>query len=103
VLTPDNLLQFIFQTGVSGDGAMQLAEYNGSVIVQALLLEPLALILSKLPLLESSWTLSMRTMDDGLINQESQVVDSSGQIHAIISYVPGEYYYTQCFSTLSDS
>lgn len=27
--------------------------------------------------------------DHGLMNQESQVVDSSGQIHAIISYVPG--------------
>jgi hypothetical protein len=28
--------------------------------------------------------------DHGLMNQESQVVDSSGQIHAIISYVPGK-------------
>lgn len=28
--------------------------------------------------------------DHGLMNQESQAVDSSGLIHAIISYVPGE-------------
>ena len=28
--------------------------------------------------------------DHGLMNQESQDVDSTGQIHAIISYVPGE-------------
>lgn len=27
--------------------------------------------------------------DHGLMNQESQDVDSDGQIHAIISYVPG--------------
>lgn len=33
--------------------------------------------------------------DHGLMNQESQVVDSSGQIHVIISYVPGE-----CFNVL---
>jgi hypothetical protein len=32
--------------------------------------------------------------DHGLMNQESQAVDSSGQIHAIISYVPGRF--TQC-------
>ena len=28
--------------------------------------------------------------DHGLMNQESQDVDSNGQIHAIISYVPGK-------------
>jgi len=28
--------------------------------------------------------------DHGLMNQESQAVDSSGLIHAITSYVPGE-------------
>ncbi|KAF8182304.1 hypothetical protein BJ912DRAFT_978539 [Pholiota molesta] len=32
--------------------------------------------------------------DHGLMNQESQDVDSAGQIHAIISYVPGRF--TQC-------
>ncbi|TFK33033.1 hypothetical protein BDQ12DRAFT_707465 [Crucibulum laeve] len=32
--------------------------------------------------------------DHGLMNQESQAVDSAGQIHAIISYVPGRF--TQC-------
>lgn len=29
VVTPDNLLQFVFRSGVSGNGATQLAEYNG--------------------------------------------------------------------------
>ena len=38
--------------------------------------------------------------DHGLMNQESQVVDSSGQIHAIISYVPGEYH---CIASYSQS
>ncbi|KAF9031485.1 hypothetical protein BDZ89DRAFT_1063878, partial [Hymenopellis radicata] len=32
--------------------------------------------------------------DHGLMNQESQDVDSAGRIHAIISYVPGRF--TQC-------
>jgi len=35
--------------------------------------------------------------DHGLMNQESQDVDSSGQIHAIISYVPGRF--TQCVTS----
>ncbi|KAK7035777.1 Rft protein-domain-containing protein [Favolaschia claudopus] len=34
--------------------------------------------------------------DHGLMNQESQAVDSTGLIHAIISYVPGRF--TQCVS-----
>jgi hypothetical protein len=34
--------------------------------------------------------------DHALINQESQAVDSAGQPHAIISYVPGRF--TQCVS-----
>jgi hypothetical protein len=33
-------------------------------------------------------------VDHALINQESQAVDSAGNIHAIISYVPGRF--TQC-------
>jgi hypothetical protein len=28
VVTPDNLLQFVYRSGVSGNGNMQLAEYN---------------------------------------------------------------------------
>jgi hypothetical protein len=35
-------------------------------------------------------------VDHGLINQESQAVDSTGTPHAIISYVPGRF--TQCVS-----
>lgn len=35
--------------------------------------------------------------DHGLMNQESQAVDSTGQIHAIISYVPGRF--TQCVTS----
>jgi hypothetical protein len=35
-------------------------------------------------------------VDHALINQESQAVDSAGQPHAIISYVPGRF--TQCVS-----
>lgn len=29
VITPDNRLQFVYRSGVSGNGATQLAEYNG--------------------------------------------------------------------------
>lgn len=29
VVTPDNLLQFVYRSGVSGNGATQLAEYSG--------------------------------------------------------------------------
>jgi hypothetical protein len=35
-------------------------------------------------------------VDHALINQESQAIDSAGQPHAIISYVPGRF--TQCVS-----
>ncbi|CAK5280954.1 unnamed protein product [Mycena citricolor] len=31
VVTPTNLLQFVYRTGVSGNGATQLAEYSGGV------------------------------------------------------------------------
>jgi hypothetical protein len=34
------------------------------------------------------------SVDHGLMNQESQAVDAAGQIHALISYVPGRF--TQC-------
>jgi hypothetical protein len=37
------------------------------------------------------------SVDHGLINQESQAVDASGQPHAIISYVPGRF--TQCVTS----
>jgi hypothetical protein len=36
------------------------------------------------------------SVDHALINQESQAIDSAGNPHAIISYVPGRY--TQCVS-----
>jgi hypothetical protein len=36
------------------------------------------------------------SVDHALMNQESQAVDRAGQIHAVISYVPGRF--TQCVS-----
>jgi len=38
------------------------------------------------------------TVDHGLINQESQAVDATGNPHVIISYVPGRF--TQCVSNV---
>jgi len=38
------------------------------------------------------------TVDHGLINQESQTVDSAGNPHVVISYVPGRF--TQCVSNV---
>ena len=38
------------------------------------------------------------TVDHGLINQESQTVDSAGNPHVVISYVPGRF--TQCGSNV---
>ncbi len=40
------------------------------------------------------------TVDHGLMNQESQDVDSAGQPHALISYVPGRF--TQCVTDYAD-
>ncbi|MEV0620068.1 BNR repeat-containing protein [Nonomuraea sp. NPDC050404] len=37
------------------------------------------------------------TVDHGLMNQESQAVDSAGRPHVVISYVPGRF--TQCVSS----
>jgi BNR repeat-containing family member len=37
------------------------------------------------------------SVDHGLMNQESQEIDSSGQPHVVISYVPGRF--TQCVSS----
>ncbi len=37
------------------------------------------------------------SVDHALMNQESQAVDAAGQIHAVISYVPGRF--TQCVSS----
>ena len=37
------------------------------------------------------------TVDHGLMNQESQAVDSAGNPHALISYVPGRF--TQCVTS----
>jgi hypothetical protein len=169
VITPDNLLQFVFRTGVSGDGTTQLAEYNGSVwsnvgawaSASGTYTSPNGATSTARNLYIHGFTygsgdahvtgtwreqngavscssggltnhdttyfysqdkgrtwknsagtsigtsgsnlISVNTAgiivdsldaDHGLMNQESQVVDSSGQIHAIISYVPGRF--TQC-------
>jgi hypothetical protein len=37
------------------------------------------------------------SVDHALMNQESQAVDAAGQIHAVISYVPGRF--TQCVTS----
>ncbi|KAH9480726.1 Ulvan lyase, long isoform [Psilocybe cubensis] len=171
VLTSDNLLQFVFRTGISGNGATQLAEYNGNswsnigswasasgtytstngVTSTARNLyihgftyrfgtahvtgtwreQNSAVSCSSAGLTNHdttyfysqdkgrSWKNSAGSSigqsgsnpinvntggtivdslnaDHALMNQESQDVDSSGQIHAIISYVPGRF--TQCVS-----
>ncbi|KAH0585883.1 hypothetical protein H2248_007165 [Termitomyces sp. 'cryptogamus'] len=169
VVTPDNLLQFVYRTGVSGNGATQLAEYNDGVWANVgswasasgtytspngvtssarnLYIHGFTYRLNRLHVTGTwreqaggvscssggltnhdttyfysddkgrTWHNSAGTSvgtsvsspmnvntagiivdqldaDHGLMNQESQVVDSSGQIHAIISYVPGRF--TQC-------
>ncbi|KAF5317497.1 hypothetical protein D9619_013171 [Psilocybe cf. subviscida] len=169
VLTSDNLLQFVFRSGVSGNGATQLAEYNGNSwanvgswasatgtytstngatsTARNLYIHGFtyrnnrahvtgtwreqngAVSCSSAGLTNHDTTyfysddkgrtwrnsagssigtsgsnpINVNTggiivdslnADHGLMNQESQVVDSSGQIHAIISYVPGRF--TQC-------
>ncbi|KAF8869191.1 hypothetical protein CPB84DRAFT_1805190 [Gymnopilus junonius] len=169
VVTPDNLLQFVYRSGVSGNGATQLAEYNagswsnvgswasasgtytstngatstarnlyihgftygsGAAHVTGTWREQNGAVSCSSGGLTNhdttyfysqdkgrTWKNSAGTLigtsgsnpvnvntagiivdslnaDHGLMNQESQVVDSSGQIHAIISYVPGRF--TQC-------
>lgn len=184
VITPDNLLQFVYRSGVSGNGATQLAEYSSGIwknvgswaaatgaysaegatsTARNLYIHGFTYRSSRLHV-TGTWrennaaiscssggltnhdtvyiysddkgssvhlcTCRMLTMrvgrtwknsagtivgtsgsspvnvtttglivdplnaDHGLMNQESQAVDSSGQIHAIISYVPGRF--TQC-------
>ncbi|KAG6898418.1 hypothetical protein C0992_004129 [Termitomyces sp. T32_za158] len=174
VVTPDNLLQFVYRTGVSGNGATQLAEYNGGVwsnvgswasasgtytstngvtsSARNLYIHGFTYRLDRLHVTGTwreqvggvscssggltnhdtvyfnsddkgrTWhnsagssigTSGLSPMnvntagiivdslnaDHGLMNQESQVVDSTGQIHAIISYVPGMPFY----GSLTDS
>ncbi|KAG6835927.1 hypothetical protein H0H93_013262 [Arthromyces matolae] len=169
VITPTNLLQFVYRTGISGNGATQLAEYNNGVWsnvgswasatgtytstngvtssarnlyihgftyggnrlhVTGTWREQVAGVSCSSGGLTNhdttyfysddkgrTWFNSAGTSigtsgsnpinvntagiiidslnaDHGLMNQESQVVDSQGQIHSIISYVPGRF--TQC-------
>ncbi|KAF9481139.1 hypothetical protein BDN70DRAFT_876764 [Pholiota conissans] len=166
VVTPDNLLQFVFRSGVSGNGATQLAEYNGGTwsnvgswasatgtyistngqtsTARNLYIHGFTYRLSKAHVtgtwreqngavscssggltnhdtiyfysenkgrawknsagaaigISGSTPVNVNTAgiivdslnaDHGLMNQESQDVDSAGQIHAIISYVPGRF------------
>ncbi|KAG6860791.1 hypothetical protein C0995_007597 [Termitomyces sp. Mi166 len=169
VVTPDNLLQFVYRTGVSGNGATQLSEYNGGVwsnvgswasgsgtytstngvtsSARNLYIHGFTYRFNRLHV-TGTWReqvggvscssggltnhdttyfysddkgrtwhnsagasvgtsgsnpMNVNTAgiivdplnaDHGLMNQESQTVDSSGQIHTIISYVPGRF--TQC-------
>ncbi|KDR82971.1 hypothetical protein GALMADRAFT_238680 [Galerina marginata CBS 339.88] len=169
VVTSDNLLQFVFRTGVSGNGDTQLAEYNGAswsnvgswaagagtytstngatstarnlyihgftyksgvAHVTGTWREQNGAVSCSSAGLTNHDTTYFYSQDKGrtwknsagasigtsgskpvnvntagiivdslnadhaLMNQESQTVDSAGQIHAIISYVPGRF--TQC-------
>ncbi|KAF8895985.1 hypothetical protein BD779DRAFT_554756 [Infundibulicybe gibba] len=169
VITPDNLLQFVFRSGVSGNGATQLAEYNngvwtnvgswasasgtytstngvtsgarnlyihgfeygaGRAHVAGTWREQVGGVSCSSAGLTNhdttyfysedkgrTWKNSAGASigtsgsspvnvntggiivdplnaDHGLMNQESQAIDSAGQIHIIISYVPGRF--TQC-------
>ncbi|KAG6812308.1 hypothetical protein H0H92_003481 [Tricholoma furcatifolium] len=166
VVTPENVLQFVFRTGVSGDGSTQLAEYNngvwsnvgswatstgtytstngvtsparnlyihgftyrsGRLHVAGTWREQNAAVSCSSGGLTNhdtvyfysddngrTWENSNGTSigtsgtspmdvntegiivdslnaDHGLMNQESQDVDSSGQIHVAISYMPGRF------------
>ncbi|KAJ7722287.1 hypothetical protein DFH07DRAFT_857041 [Mycena maculata] len=169
VITPQNLLQFVFRTGISGDGATQLAEYSaggwnnvgswasatgtytapdGAVSTlrnlyihgftyhgerayvsgtwreqnAAVSCSPEGLTnhdtiyiysddlgrtwfnnasaqvgtsgTSPINVNTAGIIVDSLDADHGLMNQESQTVDSTGLIHIIISYVPGRF--TQC-------
>ncbi|KAF8158012.1 hypothetical protein B0H34DRAFT_749368 [Crassisporium funariophilum] len=169
VVTSDNLLQFVFRSGVSGNGATQLAEYNGASwsnvgswasasgtytsttgatsTARNLYIHGFTYRLGRAHVTGTwreqngavscsgggltnhdttyfysddkgrTWRNSAGSSigtsgsspvnvntggiivdslnaDHGLMNQESQAIDSAGQIHAIISYVPGRF--TQC-------
>ncbi|KAH6888825.1 hypothetical protein BKA70DRAFT_1376770 [Coprinopsis sp. MPI-PUGE-AT-0042] len=170
VITPDNLLQFVYRSGVSGNGAAQLAEYrngawsnvgswasagggytargvtsnarnlyihgftyrSGRLHVTGTWREQAGGVMCNGGGLTNhdtvyfysddkgrNWRNSAGSQiatsgsnpvnvnsagiivdpinaDHGLMNQESQDVDSAGQIHAVISYIPGRF--TQCVS-----
>ncbi|KAF5377974.1 hypothetical protein D9615_006668 [Tricholomella constricta] len=172
VVTSDNLLQFVYRSGVSGNGATQLAEYNGGKwnnvgswasasgtytstngvksTARNLYIHGFTYRSNRLhvtgtwreqtggvscsgggltnhdttyfysddkgrtwknsagssvgtsgsnPVNVNSGGIIVDSLnaDHGLMNQESQAVDSGGQIHAIISYVPGRF--TQCVTS----
>ncbi|KAF9054828.1 hypothetical protein BJ165DRAFT_1337991 [Panaeolus papilionaceus] len=172
VLTSDNILQFVYRSGVSGNGATQLAEYNGGswsnigswasasgtytstngktstarnlyihgfkyrngrVHVTGTWREQNGAVMcngggltnhdttyfysddkgrnwrnsagnsigtsGSKPVNVNTGGIIVDSLnaDHGLMNQESQDVDSAGQIHAIISYVPGRF--TQCVTS----
>jgi len=169
VVTPDNRLQFVYRSGISGNGATQLAEYNGGTwsdvgswasasgtytstngvqsTARNLYIHGFTYRSGRLHVTGTwreqnsavmcngggltnhdtvyafsddrgrTWKNSAGSSvgssgsspfnvntgglivdslnaDHGLMNQESQDVDSAGQLHAIISYVPGRF--TQC-------
>ncbi|KAJ7460939.1 hypothetical protein B0H11DRAFT_2057499 [Mycena galericulata] len=169
VITPNNLLQFVFRSGISGDGATQLAEYNAGTwtnvgswasatgtynadtgvtstlrnlyihgftyhgdraYVSGTWREQNAAVSCSSAGLTNHDTVYFYSNDlgrtwfnngttqvgtsgtnpinvntagiivdsldanHGLMNQESQTIDSAGLIHIIISYVPGRF--TQC-------
>ncbi|KAF9448709.1 hypothetical protein P691DRAFT_759671 [Macrolepiota fuliginosa MF-IS2] len=166
VITPDNLLQFVYRSGISGNGATQLAEYNGgtwsnvgswasgsgtytstngvqstarnlyihgftyrsgSLQVTGTWREQNSAVMCNSGGLTNHDTVFISSADKGrtwknsagsnvgtsgsspvnvntaglivdslnadhgLMNQESQDIDSAGQLHAIISYVPGRF------------
>ncbi|KXN87063.1 hypothetical protein AN958_09326 [Leucoagaricus sp. SymC.cos] len=166
VVTPDNRLQFVYRSGVSGNGATQLAEYNGGTwsnvgswasasgtytstngaqsTARNLYIHGFTYRSGRLHVTGTwreqnsavmcssggltnhdtvyvfsddrgrSWKNNAGTgvgtsgsspfnvnsaglivdplnADHALMNQESQDVDSAGQLHAIISYVPGRF------------
>ncbi|KAG5636208.1 hypothetical protein H0H81_008791 [Sphagnurus paluster] len=154
VVTPDKLLQMVYRSGVSANGATQLAEYARGVwtnvgsraSASGVYTAPSSATSAARNLYIHGFTYSAGRLhvtgtwreqagsvscsgggltnhdttyfysddkcawlcirsssclcrshvdaDHGLMNNESQDVDSAGQIHAIISYVPGRF--TQC-------
>ncbi|RDB14879.1 hypothetical protein Hypma_016361 [Hypsizygus marmoreus] len=172
VVTPDNLLQFVYRSGVSGNGATQLAEYSGgkwsnvgswasasgtykstngvTSSARNLYIHGFTYRSNRLHV-TGTWREQVGSVscssggltnhdttyfysddkgrtwknsagsnvgtsgsspvnvnsagiivdslnaDHGLMNQESQAVDSAGLIHAIISYIPGRF--TQCVTS----
>ncbi|KIY66182.1 hypothetical protein CYLTODRAFT_355469 [Cylindrobasidium torrendii FP15055 ss-10] len=167
VVTPSNLLQFVYRTGVSGNGDYQLAEYNngtwtsvgqwakkegsytqngGTSSARSLYIHGFTYrdgrahvtgtwrensgsvtcnsggltnhdtvyiysddagrawknaagttVSKPISVTTSGIIVDSLNPDHGLMNQESQDVDSNGRIHALISYVPGRF--KQCVTS----